>query len=65
MTTISSTKKPYRVVRASGNGRVSVLSHHATRSEAKSAMGRVSGTVVAVTNPSGRIIATNLKRSYG
>jgi len=42
---------------------VRVLSAHPTRKDALRAMQRVSGTIVAVREPGGRIVATNLKRS--
>lgn len=53
----------YSVVTAHGT-KLSIKSRHATRGEAVSAMHKVSGTVAAVMNPKGKVVASNVARSF-
>jgi hypothetical protein len=54
---------PYSVIEAKGV-KVRVVSSHETRSHAVDAMGRITGSILAVQAPSGRIVATNVARSF-
>lgn len=53
---------PYTLISAH-NSITRVLSSHTTRQDAQKAMDRISGSILAVRSPSGRIISTNLKRT--
>lgn len=54
---------PYVVVTAKG-GKVRPVSSHTSREGAVRDMKRISGTVVAVLNPAGRVVASNVARSF-
>lgn len=54
---------PYVVVTANGS-KVRPVSSHTTREGAVRDMKRISGTVVAVLNPAGKVVCSNVTRSF-
>lgn len=54
---------PYVVVTANGQ-KVRPVSSHESRTGAIKSMHSISGTVAAVLNPAGKVVASNVRRSF-